>query len=358
MPGFILILLFAAAMAPAQTTATQATNIAPSVATAKKTTDAAPASKAKTATITSSDPVITIRGLCNTEPKAGSCTTIVTKQEFETIVNALNAIGPPLLQQQRRAVAQGYASTLLKYEAAKKAGVEKDPRFAEVMRLARMRAMGDMYNALMQDKAGKISSEEIQSYYKNNTDKFEELTMRRITLPRYNVANLKDEEFAGKASKIAADIQARAAKGEDFDQLQKDAFEALGVKNPPTTHMAAVRRGIYAADQEKMFFTMKPGDVTAVVEQASALIIFKVEGREPPSLEKSKDEIVRILTKQNLDKQEQAQNTSVKIDYNEQYIGPPQTSGWMPANEVEATKKNSAAENAPKAAPANAEQPK
>lgn len=351
MPGFILILLVAAAMAPVQTpTATQATNIAPTVSAAKKTVDAAPANKAKTASLAATDPVITIHGLCagpqSAEHKSGSsCNTVVTKEQFDVIMNALNAIGPPLLPAQRRPVAQGYATTLVNYEAAKKAGVEKDPRFAEVMRLARMRAMGDMYKALMQEKASKVSSQEIEAYYKSNIDKFEELTMRRITLPRYNIANLKDPEFAAKASKIASEIQARAAKGEDFDALQKEAFEALGEKKPPTTHMANVRRGIYAADQEKMFFAMKPSDVTPVVEQASALIIFKLEGRETPSVEKSRVEISRILVKQHLDKQEQAQNKSFPIDYNEQYVGPEQNSGWMPASQLNS-------ENNPKASTA------
>jgi hypothetical protein len=358
MPGFIFTLLVAAAMAPVQTpAATQAANMPPTVP-AKKTIDAASANKAQTATIAANDPVITIHGLCSGpqsgEHKSGSaCNTVVTKEQFEVIVNALNAIGPPLLPAQRRPVAQGYATTLVNYEAAKKAGVEKDPRFAEVMRLARMRAMGDMYNALMQEKASKVSPQEIETYYKDNTAKFEELTMRRITLPRYNSANLKDEEFAAKASKVAAGIQERAAKGEDFDKLQKEAFEALGVKSPPTTHMAPVRRGIYAAEQEKEFFAMKSGDVTPVVEQASALIIFKLEGRETPSPEQSRDEISRILTKQHLDKQEQAQNKSIQIDYNEQYVGSQLNSGWMPASQL-----NSAAENNPKASSAGAESPK
>ena len=357
MPGFIFTLLIAAAMAPQAQPATQATNMAPTV-TAKKTTDAVPASKAKSAAIESSDAVITIHGLCSgpqsTEHKAGSaCTTVVTKQQFDDIVNALNAIGPPLLLQQRRVVAQGYANTLMNYEAAKKAGVEKDPRFAEVMRLARMRAMGDMYNALMQAKAGKVSPPEIEAYYKSNIDKFEELTMRRITLPRYNIANLKDEAYAVKAGKLAAEIQARAAKGEDFDMLQKEAFESLGEKKPPTTHMAAVRRGIYAPDQEKMFFAMKPGDVTPVVEQASALIIFKLESRGTPSLEKSKDEITHILAKQHLDKQDEARNKAVKIDFDEQYVGAEQSSGWMPASQIKP-----AAESNAKASSANTESPK
>ncbi len=155
--------------------------------------------------------------------------------------------------------------------------MERDPRFAEVMRLARMRAMGDMYEALEQEKARRFLRKQIQAYYKNNTDKFEELTLRRVTLPRFNQANLKDEAFAAKARKVANEMHDRMVKGEDLDKLQKEAFDALGLKDPPGTKMGPVRRGLYAPDQEKQLFALKPGEVTASFEQASAIIIFKLE---------------------------------------------------------------------------------
>jgi hypothetical protein len=369
MPCLLLTALLAVATAPLQTqpstqTAPPATTAkASSVPSAKKTqAPAAATTTTNNATLAPTTPVITLHGLCASEsgknkPDA-ACSTVVTRQQFDAVVNALNAIGPSLLPVQRRGVAEGYAATLLTYEAARKAGVERDPRFTEVMRLARMRAMGDMYNALLQEKAKKVSPQAVQAYYANNIDKFEELTMRRVTLPRYNSANLKDEEFAARASKVANDIHDRMAKGEDVDSLQKEAFAALGVKDPPPTRMAVVRRGIYSADQEKQLFALKPGEVTAIIEQASALIIFKMEGRETPSLEKSKDEIVRILIKQNVEKQEQARSSSVQIDYNEQYLGAAPTSAWIPASQLNASPKDHQAGGDSKTAPSKSEQPK
>lgn len=281
----------------------------------------------------------------------------MTRQQFNNVVNVLEAIGPPLLPAQRRMVAEGYSTTLLNYEAAKKAGVERDPRFAEVMRLARMRAMGDMYKALMQEQARNVSQQEIQEYYKNNTDKLEELTMRRLVLPRYNLANLKDEEFAAKARKIANDIRDRAAKGEDVDKLQKEACDALGVKDPPTTRMGVVHRGLYAPEQERQIFALKPGDVTTIFEQPSAFLIFKLEGRETPSLEKSKDEIVRTLIQQRSEKAEQATTNSVKIEYNEQFLGPAPPSARTPSSQLKAQSKGEAGSGA-KAVPPKPESPK
>ncbi len=361
MPNFILIAFLAIAMAPIQTSpATQTTSAKASATTPAKPASNSVATVKKAKMVTSIPAVITIHGLCSgqasSKPKAdAACATVVTKPQFDAIVNALNAIGPPLLPSQLRPVAQGYATTLINYEAAKKAGVERDPRFAEVMRLARMRAMGDMYNALMQENARRIAPEAIEAYYKSNIEKFEELTLRRITLPRYNSANLKDEEFAAKAGKVAEEIHTRAVNGEDLDKLQKEGFDALGVKNPPSTKMATVRRGLYAADQEKQLFALKPGEVTSVIEQPSALIIFKLEGRETPSLAKARDEISGILTKQKLDQQEQDRNSTIQINYNEQYVGSAQNSAWMPANQLNAPP---AAGGDPKAAQVKSDTPK
>ncbi len=341
MSRVFLTALLAIAMAPMQAPSTTQTAASPasaasSASDAKKDQGLIPATTKAAAggEVAPSDPVITIHGLCGATAKNASaaCATVVTRQQFDGIVNGLDALGTPLLPVQRRAVAEGYATTLVNYEAAKKAGVERDPRFAEVMRLARMRAMGDMYKALQQEKASKVSPQEIQAYYKNNLDKLEELTMRRVTLPRYNRANLKDEAYAAKARKVADDIHGRMVKGEDLDKLQKEAFETMGLPNPPTTKMGPVRRGVYVDEQEKQLFALKPGEVTAIIEQPSAFMIFKLEGRETPSLEKSKDDIVRLLVKQHLDKQEDARNKSIQVDYNVNYLGLPQ--GWMPASQL------------------------
>src|SRR5262249_8884530 len=152
-----------------------------------------------------------IHGLCSTATHSGNAggagTTVVTKQQFDNVVNGLNAIGPQLLPLQRRPVAEGYAATLINYEAAKKAGGERDPRFVEVMRLARMRAMGDMYKAIMKEKANQVSQQEIADHYKSNPAQWEELTVQRVMLPRYNMANLKDDVFAAKARKTAEDAR-------------------------------------------------------------------------------------------------------------------------------------------------------
>ena len=365
MYSFIFTAFLAAALvqtSPVIQTSTTAPQKAQTSSTKSVPASDASGKKSGNTDVAPSDPVITIHGLCGTQAKAkggagAACSTVVTKQEFDTVVNALDAIGSPILPSQYHSVAEGYTTTVINYEKAKEAGVERDPRFAEVMRLARMRAMGDMYHERMQEQARKVSPSEIEAYYKNNRDKLEELTMRRLAIPRYNAANLKDEEFAARARKVAGEIHDRAAKGEDMEILQKEACAALGIKDPPTTKMGPVRRGIFAPEQEKQLFALKSGEVTNIIEQASTFIIFKLEGRETPTLEKAKDEIVRTLIKEHLDKQEEAAKNAVKIDFNDRYLGGAPASDWMQASKLKAENERHAGSNA-KAVPPKSESPK
>src|SRR5262249_40645829 len=165
MSRVFLTALLAIAMAPMQTpSATQTAAPSGPISSApaagnKAASDSVPAN----AVPGPSDAVITIHGLCSsqasgkTAASSAPCNTVVTREQFDVVVNGLSALGRPLLAIQRRGIAEGYANTVINYEKAKKAGVERDPRFAEVLRLARMRAMGDMYAALQEEKARKVS---------------------------------------------------------------------------------------------------------------------------------------------------------------------------------------------------------
>jgi parvulin-like peptidyl-prolyl isomerase len=282
--------------------------------------------------------VVTIHGLCDRPAgnrskaaNAGDCATVVTRRQLDTVIDNLRVAGQVLAPTMRRNIAQGYADLMIYSEAARKAGMDKDPRFQQILEFARMRALTDMYRIRLEEQAKKISAQEIAAYYKNNLDKFEELHLRRITLPRYNTANLKDEDFAARAKHLAGDVRDRAAKGEDLDKLQNEAFETLGIKKPPTTSMAPIRRGMYRAEEETELFSLKPGGVSPVTEEPSTYIIFKLESRGTPTLAEVKEEIKSKLQDQKLESLKNAITSSVQVDYDDQYLGPaPPHPGWVP----------------------------
>jgi hypothetical protein len=279
-------------------------------------------------------PAITINGICEGMVKnASPCAKKISRQQFDTVIDTLKAAGQVQAPAMRRSYAQGYVELTIYSNAARKAGVEKDPRYPQILELARMRALTDMYRVRMEEEANKISPAEIEAYYKKNIDRFEELQLRRVALPRFNSANLKDDDFAAKAKKAADEIRERAANGEDLDKLQGEAFETLGLKKPPATKMGPVRRGLYNEKEETTLFAMKPGDVSKVVEDASAFIIFKMEGRGTLTLEQSKGEIRNKLYLTKLEALRNAVSSSLRVEYDEQYFGPePPTAASMPGS--------------------------
>lgn len=320
----------ASAFAQSSTPAAKTTTVA-------KASSASPAASAPAADVPLSKTVVTIHGLCadGGKPNAGAagksddCVTKLSRRQMETVVEVVEATGRSVLAPQRRDVAASYVDLMANAAAAEKAGVDKDPRFADVLRLARMKALNDIYHVRLEEEANHVSDEEIKGYYQKNLSGFEELTLRHISVPRYNSANLKDPDFEAKARKLAYDMRERSAKGEDMDKLQKDAMEALAIKAPPSTKMAPVRRGVFSHEQEEILFALKPGEVSKVVEQPGSFIIFKLEKRGTPSVDDVKTEIHGKLYRQKLDSLNAAASAAVHADYNDDYFGPPPAASWV-----------------------------
>lgn len=292
--------------------------------------------------------VLKVHGVCESPAKDSakpqdSCVTAVTRKQMETVIDVVQATGRSILPTQKRDVAVGYVDLLTGSAAAEKAGVDKDPRFAEVLRLARMKALSDMYRVRLQEEATKISAAEIESHYKENLPKFEELHLLHLSIPKVNSANLSDAVFATKARRLADEARQRALKGDDFDKIEKDVLESLAVKSPPPTRMAPIRRGVYAKEQEDMLFALKPGEVSKVLEQPSVYIIFKLVSRGTPRLDEVKDEIRSKLSREKLERLTAAVGGNVHAEFSEDYFGPVDKNAGRPMIEVPLPRKQQAA---------------
>ncbi len=93
-------------------------------------------------------------------------------------------------------------------------------------------------------------------------------------------------------TRVAANLRARAAKGEDPDKLQKEAYVAAGLSgNAPSTKMEKVRRTTLPANHQAVM-DLKPGEVSEVISDTnSGYYIYKLVSKETLSLETVKPEI-------------------------------------------------------------------
>jgi hypothetical protein len=281
-------------------------------------------------------PVISIKGLCPAEegpavtnkvPSNKDCSMTVTKQQFDNLVKAFNTNNQNVTPAQRRNLGQSYVELLIFSEAAKAAGVENTPAFIEVMRVLRMKTLGDLYRNQLAEQYRNPSQQEIEDYYKANQDKFEGAKLSRIFIPTNNpdpqATAEQKAEYQKKVGQVVDDIQARAAKGEDMTKLQKEAYTTLAIAaTPPTTDLSLARHGTFPPKIDQEIFSHKAGEVFRS-DEGTGHMIYKVESRQTTPLESAKAEIIQQLFRQKMDAKTKELNSPVHAEYDEKYFGPP-----------------------------------
>ena len=280
--------------------------------------------------------VITIRGVC-TPSKADAppipqadCKTIVTRADFEKLATTLQ---PNMPSHVRRQLANQYPQILFMSEEARKRGLDKDPHYLEMLRFMKMQLLKAELDRSLEGDAEKVPESEIKDYYQKNVKNFEQVSVLRIFIPKVKQIQPKDgatpaeTDAARKDSevamvKVAENLHTRAAAGEDFDTLQKDAYEAAGIKaTPPPTSNPRLRRSNLPAAQTSVF-DLKEGELSAVINDVSGSYIYKTVSRTTPTVTDVQDEIRNTLRSQRLQAMRQKLQTSVSSELNKDYFGP------------------------------------
>jgi hypothetical protein len=294
----------------------------------------------KPAEVPPNQPVISIRGLCpaqkdiatNTKvPSTAECTMSITKEQFDNMVKAFNSNNQPITQAQRRGLAEKYVELLVFSEAAESAGVENTPTFAEVMRVLRLKTLGDLYLNQLAEQYRNPPEQEIEAYYQANQQKYEAAKLSRIYLPKNDpdpkATPEQKQDFEKKLQPLSDDIQARAAKGEDMAKLQKDAYTSLGITAaPPTTDLSLARHGMFPPKLDQEIFSHKAGEVFRS-DDASGYMIYRVDSRQTSPLESVKAEISQQLFRQKMEAKTKELNAPVHAEYDDKYFGPPVKAG-------------------------------
>lgn len=275
--------------------------------------------------------VIEIHGLCPageaSQAKPDSCVTKMTRAQFDTMLSALGVNNRTTSVAAMRSLAESYVQLMAMAAAAEKDGVDKEPRFTELMKVVRVRTLADVYRRSLEEKFGNPSDDEIAAYYNANKDKFEELRLDRLFLPRVNPKLLPAQQldFAKKAARVAEEMRVRAINGEDIGKLQNEASKVLGVSAPASTDIGAKRRGSLPPAIEKDVFALKGGEATKLEIEPSGYNLYKLRSRDTMPLQLAKNEIVRELSRKNLEAAMKAATGGVHADLNEKFFKPPQS---------------------------------
>ncbi len=331
--------------------------------------------------------VITVTGVCPATPKAATpktaaakseaapkapaaktssadCKTVITKAEFEKLANG---VSPNITPQLKKQLANVLPRLIAMSTEAKKKGLDKSPRYEETVKFAKMQILTNELQRSIQEEGAKVPPADIATYYKDHPDAFEQYNLDRIFVPRSKQdtddddkevadkdAKLTDEQQKAKQekekaereegeqamSKLAENLRSRAAAGEDVMKLQKEAFDAAGMKiESPTVNLPKVRRtGLPPA--HAAVFELKVGEVSQVITDSGGHYIYKVNSKDTLTLDQAKDEIHSTLQNQRTRELMDKVNGSFKVDTNEAYFGPggvgPQPGGPMGGRPMQA----------------------
>jgi len=280
--------------------------------------------------IAAAEPVLTIHGLCQDQSiqpatAANSCTTVVTREAFERLLDSMNITGKPLTPETRRNLAEVYAQYLVLERPATKAGLESTPRFSEIMRWWRLRTLAGLYRGNLQEQFKSPSPDEVHAYYVQHLQSYQRIKAARILIPRTPGDTDEAKRSDKKALEVANTARERAANGEDPDLVQKDAYSALGLSSPPITNLGANPRSNFPTEETDELFSLVSGQVSKVETEGASYVIYKIASKETLSEDSVKDEISRQIAQSKYDEAMRSINESAKPEFNEAYFGSPKT---------------------------------
>jgi len=316
-------------------------------------------------------PVLTIKGVCKPQPKpaaakAGAapakpaaktapteCKTVITRAEFEKLEGYIAPKPSPQLKKQLASV---YPNMLAFAQAAHEKGLDKGERFEALMKLKRIEVLNSELRREINDDATKLSDKDVEDYYRKNLSAYQQFNLDRVFVPRFRqpeaeaASDVKEadkdekpadkketkaeEEEAKKAkteqaeAKLSEELRTRAAAGEDFTKLQKDAYDAAGMKlDVPNINLPKVRRNGLPPGQVSVF-ELKEGEVSQVIADSGGHYIYRVKAIEQMPLDDTlKNEIKGMLTGQRQRAGMEKYQNSYSVESNEAYFGPPAPAG-------------------------------
>jgi hypothetical protein len=256
--------------------------------------------------------------------KDSSCQTVITKEQFNAMLSGMSIAAQITTPAAMRNFAESYSQLLVLAGEGEKNGAENDPRFQELMRIARLRALADSYRHSLDEKYSNPSQQEIEAYYSENISKYDSFKVERVIVPSINPGRTPAAraENDKKVQQLANDIRERAARGEETQKLQDEAYKTLALPSPPRTDLGIKRRGTLPAGIEKDLLALKPGEVTKLENEMSGFNIYKLRSRDTIPLEYVKAEIVRDLHQKNMEAAMKAVTGNVHPELNEQFFGP------------------------------------
>jgi peptidyl-prolyl cis-trans isomerase C len=220
---------------------------------------------------------------------------VILKKDFEIILNQNQ--GPGNNKQFKIHLLNNLAKSMALAELARKKGLDQRPELKRQIELATNEVLAA--RLVEEEVTSKIiiTEEQTKNYYKNNLGQYkipEQVKVRHI-LVRLNPP-VSDEDKNKARNKIEM-IMEKIRSGEDFSKLASE-FSDDPLSKMMGGDMGLIQKGKMVKPFDEAAFSLKPGEISPIVETTFGFHIIKVEEKKAEEIrpyESVKDKIRETL---------------------------------------------------------------
>jgi len=222
--------------------------------------------------------------------------TKITMSDYNRIIGYYDEEKQKLLEQNpqfKATIIQRIVQGMVISKIARDNGFDKRSDVKEQLQLLSNDLLASDY--LKKEVVAKInvSAEDTQLYYKTHREEFTTPEMVKARHILIKVDKSASEEDKKKSKKKAEEILGRIKAGEDFAKLATEVSDDPGSKIKGGD-LGFFPKGRMVPDFEKAAFSLKPGEISDIIETQFGFHIIKVEERKDAVLEpyeKMKDKV-------------------------------------------------------------------
>jgi peptidyl-prolyl cis-trans isomerase C len=174
-----------------------------------------------------------------------------------------------------------------------------------------------------------VSSEMIDSYYKQHSAQFEQAKIKVIYIPyagqvvptgtspaaaeaaaKAAVAAAQSKRPEAEARKLAADVVKQLRGGADFAKLVEQYSEDAASKAAGGDFGVIKAGSEYPAELKNAVFALKPGEISEPIQQPTAFYIVRLESKGPQPVDELRENIILVLRNEHMNQWMKDMNTS------------------------------------------------